>query len=47
MTALWLLASGARRRWLGWVPNGTVAAMVAGTIVIVTLIDWGIRLVTG
>ena len=47
ITALWLLASAARRRWLGWVPNGTVAAIVAGTIGVVTLMDWGVRLMIG
>ena len=46
ITAFWLLASVARRRWLGWVPNNTVAAMVAGTIVVVTLMDWAVRLMT-
>jgi hypothetical protein len=43
----WLLLSAARGRWLGWVPNSTVAAWVAGSILAVMLIDWGLRLWLG
>ena len=43
----WLLASAARGRWLGWVPNSTAVARVAVGIGLVTLIDWGLRLLAG
>ena len=43
----WLLLSAARGRWLVWVPNSTAAAWTATLIMIVTLIDWGVRLMTG
>ena len=43
----WLLISVLRGRWLGWVPNSTVVAWVLTGIVVVTLIDWGIRMLAG
>lgn len=43
----WLAVSAARRRWLGWAPNSVVVAWVGLAILLVTLIDWGIRLATG
>ncbi len=43
----WLVVSAARGRWLGWAPNGTTVGWVASAILLVTLIDWGIRLATG
>ncbi len=42
--AIWLLASAARGRWLGWVPNSTTAAVVAVSIALLTLVEWGVRL---
>lgn len=43
----WLFISSARARWLGWVPNSTVAAWVGAAILLITLIDWGARLFVG
>jgi hypothetical protein len=43
----WLLVSAARGRWLGWAPNSVAAAWIATSIAIVTLIDWGVRLMIG
>jgi len=43
----WLLLSAARGHWLGWVPNSTVAAWVASLLMVVMLIDWGLRLIIG
>ena len=43
----WLVVSAARGRWLGWGPNGTTVGWVASAILLVTLIDWGIRLAAG
>lgn len=42
----WLLVSAARGRWLGWCPNTAVVAWAASAILLVTLIDWGVRLAT-
>ena len=47
VAAPWLLLSAACGRWLGWAPNGTAVAWAAVPIVLVTLIDWGVRLMTG
>jgi hypothetical protein len=44
--APWLLASAVRGRWLGWRPSGNLVAIVAAAIVVITLIDWGLRLAT-
>lgn len=43
----WLVVSAARGRWLGWAPNGTTVGWVASAILLVTLIDWGVRLAAG
>jgi hypothetical protein len=43
----WLLVSAVRGRWLGWAPNSTVIACIGSAILLVTLIEWGIRLATG
>lgn len=40
----WLLFSAVRGRWIGWIPNSTTIVWVASGVMIVTLIDWGIRL---
>ena len=43
----WLLASAWRQRWIGLVPNTTALAWVIGSIMVVTLIDWAVRLAMG
>jgi hypothetical protein len=43
----WLLVSSLRGRWLGWVPDMTVLAWVLGGIMVVTLVDWVVRLIGG
>jgi hypothetical protein len=43
----WLLVSAVRGRWLGWAPNMDVLAWVLTAIMVVTLIDWGARLMFG
>ena len=43
----WLILSAVRGRWLGWVPNADVFAWVLTGIVVVTLIDWGVRMLAG
>jgi hypothetical protein len=43
----WLGVSAVRGRWIGWAPNSIVVAWVGSAILLVTLIDWGIRLATG
>jgi hypothetical protein len=41
----WLLLSAAGGRWYGWKPNSKVLASAATLFVVVTLVDWGARLV--
>ena len=41
--APWLLASAMRGRWLGHAPSDRVVLGVALALVLVTVIDWGIR----
>jgi len=43
----WLLLSAACGRWLGRVPTSTAMAWAAVLVMLVTLIDWGLRLMTG
>jgi hypothetical protein len=43
----WLLGSAGRGAWLGVSPNGTAAACISTTILVVILIDWAIRLLIG
>jgi hypothetical protein len=43
----WLLGSAVRGDWLGVSPSGAAAAWIAITILLVTLIDWAFRLLTG
>jgi hypothetical protein len=43
----WLLGSAIRGRWLGWAPSSVVIAWLGSAIVLVTLIEWGFRLVAG
>jgi hypothetical protein len=43
----WLLLSVALGRWIAWVPNSDTVAWVGTAIVIVMLIDWGVRLMIG
>ena len=43
----WLLGSARRGTWIGVSPNGTAAAWLSTTILLITLIDWAIRLMSG
>jgi hypothetical protein len=43
----WLAGSAARGRWLVWAPNSLTAAWVGSVILLVTLIDWAVRLAAG
>lgn len=43
----WLFVCAVRGRWLGWVPNANVLAWVIGAIMVVTLVDWGGRMIVG
>lgn len=47
MSVPWLAGSAARGRWLGGAPNSIVMAWVGLAILLVTLIDWGIRMAAG
>jgi len=40
----WLLCSAAWGRWLGWAPNSHVVGWMAVGFTLITLIDWGVRL---
>ncbi len=40
----WLLACAACARWLGWTPNTAALAWALGTVMLVTLVDWAVRL---
>jgi len=40
----WLLCAVAWGRWLGWAPNSKVVGWMAVGITLLTLIDWGVRL---
>jgi hypothetical protein len=40
----WLLTSAAKGRWWGFRPNAAAAACMLSTVVVVTLIDWGVRM---
>ncbi len=43
----WLLGSAGRGAWFGVSPNGTAAAWISTTILVVIFIDWAIRLLSG
>ena len=43
----WLLGSAHRGAWLAVSPNGTAVAYISTTILLVILIDWAIRLLSG
>ena len=44
----WLLLSAACGRWIGgWTPTSTAMAWAAVVVMLVTLVDWGLRLMTG
>lgn len=47
VAAVWLLASGLRGRWLGWVPNTTLVTWLLVGVGAVTFVDWVIRLARG
>jgi len=42
--APWLLGSAWRGVWLGPSPNGTAAAWIANSVLLITFVHWGIRL---
>lgn len=42
----WLMLSAALGRWLGRAPKSIVVAWVGSAILLVTLIDWGVRMAT-
>jgi hypothetical protein len=43
----WLLGSVVRGRWIAWTPSSNTAARVVIALTVVTLIDWGVRLLLG
>jgi hypothetical protein len=43
----WMLASGVAGRWLGGPPRESVTIAVGLAVIVVTLIDWSIRLTWG
>jgi hypothetical protein len=43
----WTLASAVRGRWLWGVPSDMTLAAIAITIILVTLVDWCVRITTG
>ena len=47
VAAAWLLGSAAAGRWCVVKPNGIVAAWIGAIVLLVTLIDWAIRLWVG
>ncbi len=47
VVAPWLMLCAALGRWLGRAPKSIVVAWVGSAILLVTLIDWGVRLATG
>jgi Protein of unknown function (DUF2752) len=47
VAAPWLLVSAIRGRWLVTPPGDGVLAVMAIVVVVITLIDWGLRLATG
>lgn len=44
ITVPWLLLSALRGRWLGWVPDVTAWTWIVASIVVVTLVDWAVRI---
>jgi len=47
VAAPWLLVSATRGRWLVTPPGDGVLVVAAIVVVVVTLIDWGLRLAAG
>jgi hypothetical protein len=43
----WLLGSARRGTWIGVLPNGVAAACISTIILVVILIDWVLRLLSG
>jgi hypothetical protein len=43
----WSIASGVRGRWVGGTPNEWTFAGISIGIMVITLIDWGVRLYVG
>lgn len=46
-TASWLLASAVRGRWLGGLPSDRTLVGLAIAVVMVTLVDWLVRVSVG
>ena len=46
VAAPWLLVSALRGNWLGVAPSGRVAVVMLTILLLVTSIDWAIRLLT-
>ena len=44
VAAPWLLGSAIRGRWLGVAPSERAAAWISAIVMLVTMIDWAIRL---
>jgi hypothetical protein len=47
VAAPWLLASAARGNWFGVAPSGRGVAWITFAVLVITLIDWAVRLLTG
>jgi hypothetical protein len=45
--APWLIVSATCGRWVGWVPRRSIVAWMGAVIVLLTLIQWGLRLASG
>jgi len=46
VAAPWLLASAIRGRWCVWEPASAPIAWAASAVLIVTLVDWLVRILT-
>lgn len=46
-SAVWLIASAWRGRWLGWTPSSTAGLWITVVVFLVTLVDWVVRLSAG
>jgi len=44
VAAPWLLACCLSRRWLGWKPNASAVARALLVVAVVTMLDWGWRI---
>lgn len=46
-SAVWLIASAWRGRWLGWTPTSAGGLWITVVVFLVTLVDWVFRLSAG